>query len=273
MSKGILYSISCFFLLFTACSNLSEIEQDKAWILVWSDEFDEDGLPNPERWTFDEGDGCPALCGWGNKEAQYYQKGELINSRVENGILIIEAHKDSMGDAAFTSARIKSTPSGVWKYGKFEIKARLPKGRGVWPAIWMLPEEWVYGSWPKSGEIDIMEHVGFASDTIYGAVHTELFNHAIKTEKAGQIFAKDVGSDFQVYSVIWEEDFIDFQMNDSTYFTFTKESNDPDKWPFDQAFHLILNLAVGGNWGGREGIDNSIWPQRFEIDYVRVYQR
>ena len=142
----------------------------------------------------------------------------------------------------------------------------------MWPAIWMLPVDCTYGGWPKSGEIDIMEHVGYIRDTFYGTVHTESFNHLMGTHKSGGYYQSDLSDSFHVYSIIWTEDSIDFQVNGNTYFTFNRESDQTAEWPFDQQFYLILNLAVGGNWGGQKGVDPDIWPQRMEVDYVRVYQ-
>jgi len=262
----VLTSMSC------GQSNAQESIGLEKWELVWFDEFETDGHPDPNNWSCDVGDGCPDICGWGNNELQYYTKGNLDNARVENGILILEAHQISVGDNNYTSAKLKSIPSGEWLYGKIEVKAKLPKGRGVWPAIWMLPVDWAYGNWPKSGEIDIMEHVGYVKDTVYGTVHTESFNHMFGTHKSGGYYREDLSDTFHVYGIIWEEDSIDFQINGETYFTFERESDLSAEWPFDQPFYLIMNLAVGGNWGGKEGVDPEIWPQRLEIDYVRVYQ-
>lgn len=239
---------------------------------IWSDEFDNVGAPDSTKWNYDLGDGCPNVCGWGNNEAQYYTQ-DAKNVRVENGNLIIEAHKDSLGGKAYTSTRMVSKFKGDWLYGRIEVKAKLPRGKGTWPAIWMLPTDWKYGGWPASGEIDIMEHVGYDPGVIHGTIHTESYNHGIGTQKEGKITVEDCMDAFHVYAVDWTKDKMDFFVDDKLYHTVTRDPNEDFKgWPFDQRFHLIMNIAVGGNWGGKEGIDQSIWPQRMEVDYVRVYK-
>jgi len=239
---------------------------------VWSDEFENAGAPDSTKWNYDLGDGCPNVCGWGNNESQYYTK-DAKNVRVENGNLVIEAHKDSLGGKAYTSTRIVSKFKGDWLCGRIEVKAKLPKGKGTWPAIWMLSTDWKYGGWPASGEIDIMEHVGYDPGVIHGTIHTESYNHGIGTQKEGKITVEDAMDAFHVYAVDWTRDKMDFYVDDKLYHTVTRDPNEDFKgWPFDQRFHLIMNIAVGGNWGGKEGIDDSIWPQRMEVDYVRVFQ-
>ena len=142
--------------------------------LVWSDEFDYTGLPNSEKWSYDVGGS-----GWGNNELQYYTENRTENARVENGNLIIEARKESYGGNNYTSARLITKSQGDWLYGKIEVRAKLPGGRGAWPAIWMLPTDWAYGGWPSSGEIDIMEYVGYDPGVVHGTVHTESYNHTL----------------------------------------------------------------------------------------------
>lgn len=239
--------------------------------LVWADEFDYTGLPNEEKWSYDVGDGCPDVCGWGNNELEYYTEKRLENARVEDGHLIITAIKERFGSKDYSSARLVTREKGDWKYGRIEVRAKLPTGRGTWPAIWMLSTDWSYGGWPESGEIDIMEHVGYEPDTIYGTVHTKAFNHSIGTQKGGKIEIVDCEKEFHTYAIEWSHSKIDFFVDDNKYFTFVKESG-TDKWPFDQRFHLLLNVAVGGNWGGVKGVDESIFPQQMQVDYVRVYQ-
>lgn len=267
-----LWSVAWVLFGFTSCQSLSDESADlNEWTLVWSDEFDQEGLPDSEKWVYVEGDGCPDLCGWGNNELQYYMAHSLDHTRVKDGVLTVEAHQNA--EHNYSSAKLVSKPSGVWKYCKVEVKAKLPYGRGVWPAIWMLPVEDSYGGWPRSGEIDIMEYVGYEPDTIYSALHTEHYNHIKGTEKVGQIYHKSPYEDFNTYSMIWQEDDISFFINDRPYHKFVKPSDDRNEWPFDHPFYLVLNLAVGGNWGGMKGVDPDIWPQRFEIEYVRVYQQ
>lgn len=240
--------------------------------LVWADEFDVNGIPDSTKWNYDLGDGCPDNCGWGNNELQYYTR-QPRNVRIEDGHLIIEAHMDSIAGKGFTSTKIVSRGKGDWLYGRLEIRARLPRGKGTWPAIWMLPTDWKYGGWPASGEIDIMEHVGYDPGIIHGTIHTEAYNHMKQTQKEGKIEVADAQDVFHVYSVDWAEDRMDFYVDDKLYHTVERDPKDDYKgWPFDQRFYLILNIAVGGNWGGAQGVDENIWPQRMVVDYVRVYQ-
>lgn len=235
---------------------------------VWADEFNYTGAPDSTKWGYDLG----SSNGWGNNELQYYTNA-IKNARVENGRLIIEAHRDSLGGMAFTSARVVSRTKGDWQEGRIEVKARLPRGKGTWPAIWMLPTDWKYGDWPASGEIDIMEHVGYDPGVIHGTIHTEAYNHTRQTQKEGKITVPDAQDAFHVYAVEWRKNKMDFFVDDKRYHTVIRDSKDDWRgWPFDQRFHLIMNIAVGGNWGGKMGIDPSIWPQRMEIEYVRVFK-
>lgn len=236
--------------------------------LVWSDEFNNNGAPDSTKWNYDLGGNN----GWGNNEQQAYTR-SAKNVRVENGNLIIEAHRDSIEGKAFSSTRIISKHKGDWLYGRIEVRAKLPYGRGTWPAIWMLPTDWEYGGWPSSGEIDIMEHVGYNQGSVHGSIHTETYNHVKHTEKTGIIAISDVADSFHIYAVNWSADKIEFFVDDTIYYVADRGKSDTYKeWPFNKRFHLLMNIAVGGNWGGKEGVDESIWPQKMEIDYVRVYQ-
>ncbi len=258
--------------LLMVCSLLVTCKSEKDRKLVWSDEFSITGQPDSSRWNYDLGDGCPNVCGWGNNELEYYTN-DTKNVRIENDILIIEAHKDSLGGKGYTSSRMVSKFKGDWLYGRMEIKAKLPKGKGTWPAIWTLSTDWKYGGWPASGEIDIMEHVGYDPGVIHGTIHTEAYNHVKQTQKEGKITIADALDTFHIYAIDWTKDKIDFYADDKLYHSVSRGENDTFKeWPFDQKFHLIMNIAVGGNWGGAQGIDDSIWPQKMEVDYVRVYQ-
>lgn len=243
------------------------------YVLAWADEFDRPGLPDSSRWGYDVGDGCPALCGWGNAELQYYTERRPENARVADGHLVIEARREPAGSRAYTSARLVTRGTGDWTYGRFEIRARLPAGRGTWPAIWMLPTGNAYGGWPASGEIDIMEHVGFAPDSIHGSVHTAAYNHLKGTQSTSQVAVPDCESAFHTYAVEWTAERIEFFVDETRYHSFANQGTGPDAWPFDQPFHLVLNVAVGGMWGGMHGVDEAIWPQRMIVDYVRVFQR
>lgn len=240
--------------------------------LVWSDEFEYNGLPDSSKWNYDLGDGCPDLCGWGNNELQYYTEDRLKNARVENGKLIIEAHKEDYESRGYTSARLLTRDRDAWTYGRFEIRAKLPSGRGTWPAIWMLPENWEYGGWPESGEIDIMEHVGYEPNRVYATVHTEAYNHVKGTQDTDTLRIEDAEMNFHVYALEWTPQNITWSVDGKVYSSFENENATYKEWPFDRPFHLILNIAIGGNWGGEQGIDDGIWPQQLVIDFVRVYQ-
>jgi len=262
---------SLFFVAWLGCFTDDTPKEKSKMKLVWSDEFDNSGAPSPANWDYDLGDGCHFSCGWGNNEKQFYTK-EKENVRVEGGMLIIETKKKETEGSPYSSARLLTKGKAAWLYGKIEVKAKLPQGKGTWPAIWMLPENRKYGGWPASGEIDIMEHVGFDQNGVHGTVHTDAFNHTKNTQKGEKIIVSNVSSEFHIYSIEWSAEKIDFFVDDAKYFTFTKSSNDFKEWPFDQPFHLIMNIAVGGNWGGQQGIDETVWPQQMVVDYVRVYQ-
>ncbi|WP_081671026.1 family 16 glycosylhydrolase [Sporocytophaga myxococcoides] len=237
-------------------------------VLIWSEEFDYSGLPNPEKWDYDAGGS-----GFGNNELQYYTKDRLENARVDNGKLIIEARKENYSGKKFTSARIKTLGNGDWKYGRFEVKAKLPTGKGIWPAIWFLPSESVYGNWPSSGEIDLMESVGYDPDKVFFTTHTETYNHKTVGGRGSSTELVAPYDNFYTYALEWYADSLRFYVNDVLYYSLDRKPTDTYKeWPFDQKMHLILNNAVGGDWAGSQGIDSTIFPQKFEVDFVRVYQ-
>ncbi len=271
--------LSVLFLLNISCKNSTSEDkppskEEKIWNLVWSDEFEVDGLPDSTKWSYDIGDACEksAGCGWGNNELQYYTDKREKNARVEDGKLIIEVHNEKFGSREYTSARLVSKNKGDWKYGKFVIKAKLPPQKGTWSAIWMLSSENIYKGWPRSGEIDIMENVGFDSDSIVGSAHTMNYNHSIGTHKNGGLDVPDATETFHDYILEWEEEEYRIYVDDQLYFTFKNEHTDYKSWPFDQKFYLILNIAYGGNWGGREGLEPETLPAQMVVDYVRVYQ-
>lgn len=262
MKKSFLIAILPFLLAATALG-----QQRK---LIWADEFDTPGLPDTTRWRYDLGNGCPNICGWGNNELEYYTQNRKENAWVEDGLLHITARKEEMEGFHYTSARMLSRAS--WRYGRVEVRANLPSGLGTWPAIWMLSSDWKYGGWPESGEIDIMEHVGYNDQKIFGTVHTKAFNHVQGTQRGDSIAIKNCERKFHVYAIDWTEDSIVFSVDNKQYFTFAKTGNTFAEWPFDQPFLLLLNVAVGGNWGGKHGVDPAIFPQTMEVDYVRIYQ-
>lgn len=237
--------------------------------LVWSDEFNYTGLPDSSKWTYDVGGS-----GWGNNELQYYTAGRLSNSRVENNSLVIESKKETWESNKYTSARIVSIGNGNWTYGRFEVRAKLPKGKGTWPAIWMLPTNWTYGNggWPDNGEIDIMEHVGYDQGVIHGSTHCKAYYWRINTQKTATIKISDCSENFHTYAMEWTPDKIDLYVDSIKYFSFANEKKGYEVWPFDKDFHFVLNIAIGGDWGGAQGVDDSMLPQKMYIDYVRVYK-
>lgn len=245
-------------------------EEKDGWRLVWSDEFDGTGWPDAHKWSYDVGGH-----GWGNNELQYYTEKRLENCYLDKGFLNIVAWQEQFEGNAYTSARLVSHEEGKWTYGRFEICARLPRGRGTWPAIWMLPSEWTYGNggWPDNGEIDIMEHVGYDPGIVHASTHTNTYNHTIGTQKTAIINVPDAQDIFHVYALEWSADTIQVFVDSTKYFTHVNDGSGWQAWPFDKDFHLILNIAIGGDWGGLQGVDNSVFPQRLEVDYVRVYER
>ncbi len=255
-----------FLLIVLFCYDNTLMAQTKKWKLVWSDEFNYKGLPDSTKWGYDVGGN-----GWGNDEKQYYTHQQLKNSRVENGHLIIEAHKEQIGNNAYSSARLVTKRKGDWQYGRFEIKAKLPKGLGTWPAIWMLSSTSPL-KWPDDGEIDIMEHVGFNQGVIHASTHCKKYYHSIGTQKTAITTVADCSEKFHIYALEWNADSICIFVDRKKYFTMYNEHTGNDVWPFNKPFYLLLNIAVGGFWGGAKGIDDTIFPQKMEIDYVRVYQ-
>jgi len=273
----ILYFYYFGFFLTTGCSEASEEaeplpvnqETERKLTLVWSDEFDYIGLPDRNKWSYDTAGNAT---GWGNREAQYYTKERLMNAEVKDGFLNINAIKEDYKGFKYTSARLITKDKGDWLYGRMEIKAKLPDGRGMWPAIWMLPTDWAYGGWPSSGEIDIMENVGYDPWVIVASAHTESYNHVRGTQKSNRTTVNDCYSAFHVYILEWESKEFRVYVDDKLYFTFKNEGSGYKAWPFDKRFHLLLNIAVGGNWGGAQGIDDTVFPRSMVVDYVRVYQ-
>ncbi len=233
----------------------------------WADEFDYEGLPDDTKWGYDVG-----ASGWGNNELQYYTENRLENARVTDGKLIISAIKEDYEGAAYTSARLVSRGKADFLYGRFEVKAKVPPGRGTWPAVWMLPTDWAYGGWPASGEIDILEHVGYDQDVVHISVHTQAYHHSINTHKTGTKKISNATTEFHLYRVDWTPGYIRGFVDDQQIFNFPNEGTGFAVWPFDKQFHWLINLAVGGDWGGAQGVDEEAFPATMEVDYVRVYK-
>ena len=259
-----------FILCLAACNESPKSETPKAednWQLVFSDEFDYTGLPDSSKWVEETGGH-----GWGNNELQYYTAGRLENARVEDGHLTIEARKEPWEGKEYTSVRLITRGKAEWQYGKIEVRALLPDGRGTWPAIWMLAAKQPL-KWPDDGEIDIMEHVGYNQGYIHGSIHTKKYNHVINTQKTDTVFVDDCSKNYHRYQVEWNADSVIVGIDDKPFFRAANDGTGYEAWPFDNKMFLLLNIAVGGNWGGQKGVDETIWPRRMEVDYVRVWQK
>jgi beta-glucanase (GH16 family) len=256
-----------------ACSSTNRpVSAPAGWKLVFNDEFNYTGLPDSTKWTYETGGH-----GWGNNEKQFYLKNSLENSSVQNGILSIKAIKKDHEALHYTSAKLTTYNKFYLQYGKVEVMAKLPRGKGNWPAIWMLPvsiqtnEE----SWPLCGEIDIMEHVGKDPNVMHTSLHSLLYNHVKGTQVTHFEKLPDVFNAFHKYGIEWTEKSISFYVDDKLFYESFKGQDGHittnEGWPFDKAYYLILNLAIGGNWGGE--IDDAIFPNEMQIDYVRIYKK
>jgi beta-glucanase (GH16 family) len=232
----------------------------------WSDEFNYSGCPDSTKWSYDIGGH-----GWGNHELQYYTN-DLKNARVSDGKLVITAERELREGMNYTSARLVNKYKGDFLYGRVEVKAMIPSGLGTWPAIWMLPTDWEYGGWPASGEIDIMEHVGFNQDVIHISTHCDAYYWIKGNQKTATKKIQNASTAFHLYRVDWTPDQIQGFIDDELVFTGLNEGTGYKAWPFDKRFHVLFNIAVGGDWGGQKGVDDSIFPVNMEIDYIRIYR-
>jgi len=280
MKKIVIITLSIIFTLaLIGCSSNYHIKPvddalvqylDNEWVAVWADEFDGDAL-DVDKWNFEIGGG-----GWGNQELQYYT---YTNHEVSDGTLKINVRNEAHFNRQYTSSRLTTKNKGDFKYGRIQVRAKLPEGRGLWPAIWMMPTENKFGGWPHSGEIDIMEYVGYQPNIVHSALHTSAYNGMDGNNHHKSLEYPTLEDNFKVFELIWEPGkittYIDgFEIFKYVYmpqFNLAYEAN--EVFPFFEKFFLIINVAVGGSWGGIQGVDNSIFPQVFEIDYVRVYQR
>lgn len=257
-------------LLLEIAKNRSTIYKD--YNLVWSDEFEYSGLPDDTKWNYEVGGN-----GWGNNEKQFYLEKSLENSFVKEGKLHIVALKKDFENNKYTSARLATYKRFLLQYGKVEVMAKLPKGKGTWPAIWMLPESLrkKEEAWPLSGEIDIMEHVGKDPNMVHVSLHTELYNYWKKNQYTHFEKLPDVFNDFHLYGIEWTPESIRFFIDNKLFYEAIKGENGKvitnEGWPFDKPYFLILNLAIGGNWGG--AVDDAVFPSEMLIDYVRIYQQ
>jgi beta-glucanase (GH16 family) len=235
--------------------------------LVWQDEFNTGKGPDTTKWKYDIGNGQG---GWGNNELQYYTN-EASNARIENGKLIIEARKENKQGQKYTSARLLTQGKAKWTYGQFEIRAKLPKGMGTWPAIWMLGDNIIKDGWPLCGEIDIMEEVWKEPNVINWSAHSKMLNWPKGTQKTNKALVENVTDTFHVYRLDWTKAYLKFYVDDKLYYTVENDGRGIDYYPFTAPQFLILNLAIGGNMPGSV-VDDSILPVKMEVDYVRVYQ-
>ncbi|SMO43788.1 Glycosyl hydrolases family 16 [Saccharicrinis carchari] len=261
---GVHMSLVVLLIMSIACTPKQEYK------LVWSDEFDYTGLPDSTLWDYDtEGNAH----GWGNNEDQYYTVARKENAWVKNGLLHVTAVNETYHDKAYTSVRLISKAD--WKYGRIEVRAKVPEAKGTWAAIWMMPGGWSFndGGWPGIGEIDIMEHVGHEAGVIHASAHSKDYQWQKGTQKTGTINIDDATKAFHTYVLEWTPEVLKCYVDDQLYFTYQNEGLGEDKWPYNKPFYLILNVAVGGAWGSVQGIDAEAFPQTMEVDYVRVYQR
>jgi beta-glucanase (GH16 family) len=230
--------------------------------LVWEENFSEPVL-NESIWNFELGDGCPNLCGWGNNERQVYT---TKNHEIKNGNLIIHAKKEGNG---YTSTKITTKDKKIFQYGRMEARAKLPVGHGIWPAFWMLGQNISQVGWPKSGEIDILEYIGREPHMVFTTLHTQdSHGNSINTKKTS---FPNIEEGFHVFALDWTKDKMDFFVDDVLVYTFQPEIKNENTWPFDKQFYFILNVAIGGNFGG-PAVDDTILPQDFIVDYIKVYQ-
>ena len=261
-------------LVLVAVAGISGAQEREGWKLVWSDEFDKPGLPDATKWTNEVGFVR-------NHEAQYYTQARKENARVENGTLIIEGRKEEYTasdgkKSQYTAASL--TTQGLFEtlYGRIEVRAKLPRGRGMWPAVWMLGANHSkpgFG-WPKCGEIDIMEAVGHEPDKVFATVHWFGYEKGKHASLGGKLPQQKPSDDFHLYAVEWFADRMDFYYDATKYFSYPVEkAGTDDKNPFHCPHYLLMNLAIGGGWGGQKGIDDGIFPQKYVIDYVRIYKK
>jgi len=234
--------------------------------LVFKDEFNYKGLPDAKKWTAETGY-------LRNNEKQNYPEARTEYARVDGKVSTIEARKDHFEGKPITSACLNTSKNFSFTYGYVEVRAKVPGGRGTWPAAWMLAKDIDKKGWPLCGEIDIIEYVGYEPDNVHFNAHTQAYNHTIGTNKGTHVVVPNFKDEFHTFGLLWTPDKLVWELDGKKVFEFSKESADPTKWPFDTPQYLILNLAIGGDWGGQKGIDDAIFPAKYLVDYVRVYQK
>jgi len=252
--------------------SLIQSTEGEDWKLVWSDEFEGEGLPDSTKWTYNVGN-----WGWGNNEPQYYTDAKLKNARQENGTLIIEAHKNDAGNP-WTSARLSTQGKQSFLYGKIEYRAKIPVGRGTWSAGWLLGDSYRDElSWPYCGEIDVLECVGYEINDSTGdginhaTCHTRAYYFKQNNQIGAEIEVPNMDDEFHTYAVEWYPDVIYGLVDGKRYYTYDKNADELE-WPFFEPQNIIVNLAVGGGWGGAKGIDPQWESHQYILDYVRVYE-
>ena len=281
VKKVALTSSKLLFVLLLLGTVSSNAQKKERWKLVWKEEFNYTGLPNPKKWSYEVGH-------IRNNEKQYYTNARKENAWVSNGVLAIIGRKENFKNefyskdnptwktkdstAQYTSASINTLGKVGWKYGRIEVKAKLPHGGGIWPAIWMMGTNRSEVGWPKCGEIDIMEFVGNQPKEIYGTIHFPDPNAIGNKSNGSKITSENLKNDFHLYAIEWNEKTIDLYFDDNKYHSFSIDSAGLGQDnPFRKPFYLLLNLAMGANWPGP--IDESVLPQQFLVDYVRVYEK
>lgn len=235
--------------------------------MAWQDEYEGQELSSDD-YNYEMGDGCPNICGWGNNELQFYTS-DAENVFLEDGKLII---KTAIKDGQFRSGRLTTKDKKEFKYGRIDIRAKITKGQGLWPAIWMLGKNIDEVGWPACGEIDIMENVGHVTRTCYGTAHWGPQGRGFSTYVTGEYSIRDEYADaFHVFTIVWTENNIDWYIDENKFHTVSPSITRDEQYRFNQEFFLILNVAVGGNWPGNPD-DSTVFPQQMEIDYIRVFQ-
>jgi beta-glucanase (GH16 family) len=238
----------------------------QTWQLVWNDEFNYTGLPDSTKWDYEVG-------AVRNSELQYYTRARIDNASVSGGSLDIVGRRESYQGMGYTAASIITKGISSWTCGRIEVRAKVPGGRGTWPAIWMLGDNIDQVGWPRCGEIDIMEYVGFDANRIYGTVHYATDAAGTHGSSGASVVVNAPYDAYHVYAIEWFADRIDIYVDAVKYHTYTNDNSGGPRWPFDKPFYLLINLAIGGSWGGQQGIDTTIFPIHYPIDYARVYVR
>lgn len=238
---------------------------DPRWELAWADEFDGTGLPDVAKWRQESG-----LVR--NREAQFYTVGRLENLAQRDGYLVLTARREPWEGAAYTSASVRTDGRFTMRYGKIEFRAKVPTGRGVWPALWMMGLDPEGRRWPVGGEIDLMEFVGWQPDRFHFTVHTEAFNHVKRTHRGTFRQLARPEAEFHRFGLIWTPERLEWFFDGEKVFEFRNTGGGRAEWPFDNPHFLLINLAIGGAWGGAKGIDDAIFPVEFLVDYVRVWR-